>query len=389
MRAPRHFRCPQWELSGLPAFPRRSPDVDLPRHLPDAPAEQKAQALFNRGVTHGRQGDREQELADYTAVIDMPDAPAEQKAKALLNRGVTHTEQGDREQALAVCTAVIDMPDAPAEEKAMALLYRGATHGRQGDTEQELADYTAVVEMPDAPAEQQAQALLNRGSTHGRQGDREQALADYTAVIDMPDAPAEQEATAMSIRGAFLWRSGDYKHSQESFEAALAVAEVSSQYRTAALFGLPEPMIANAGRDQVIVALESAFRNGDADSAGYGGTPDDLLSMVLGRGHQEWREYIAELVPVYVNNNAVAKLGQGVTQTIELLDTGGYSEMQLDVWNDAWQEAGKDCDDLELPLRSLDAAIDAIKTKSDRPLFRLPLEIREIVRPLLTKSLEQ
>ena len=166
-------------------------------------ARQKATALFNRGVTYGRQGDWEKAIADYTAVLEMPDAPAEQKAEALVNRGVAHGQQGDSEKEIADCTAVLDMPDAPAEQKARALVYRGVTYRQQGDLEKAIADCTAVLDMPDAPAEQKAQALVNRGVTHGQQSDSEKAIADYTAVLDMPDAPAEQKATALIGRG---WR---------------------------------------------------------------------------------------------------------------------------------------------------------------------------------------
>ena len=185
------------------------------------------------------------------------------------------------------------------------------------------------------------------------------------------------------------WQLGQYGPAQQSFERLLAIPDLSSQRRTAALFALPEAMVAGASRDQVIAALESAFRTGDSAAEGYGGTPRDLLAMVLRRGHQEWEGYIAALVPLYVNNKAAAKLGQGVTHTIELLATEGYSESQLDAWNAAWQKSGQGCEELEIPLQSLDAAVEAIKTRSDRPLFRLPLEIREIVRPLLAKSLSE
>jgi predicted ArsR family transcriptional regulator len=177
--------------------------------------------------------------------------------------------------------------------------------------------------------------------------------------------------------------------SQEDFETALTVENASSQQRTEALFALPEPMIAHSDRSDVVEALASAFEQGDSESEFYGGTPNDLLSMVLRRGHQEWAPYIAELAPLYIKHDSADKLGTGVAKSIEHLDTGEYSETQLDIWNAAWQEAGKDCDELEIPLRCLDAAVEVIKTKSDRPLFRLPLEIREIVRPLLKNSLAE
>ena len=175
----------------------------------EASSRQKAQALYNRGVTYGRMGDSEREIADYTAVLQMPDAPAEQKAQALVNRGVTYGQGGDSERAIADYTAVLQMPDAPAEQKAQALVNRGVTYGqagrfgagdrrlhgrapdarRAGRTEGtgprqprrdvrasgairsgQIADYTAVLQMPDAPAEQKAKALVNRGVTYGQAG---------------------------------------------------------------------------------------------------------------------------------------------------------------------------------------------------------------------------
>ena len=168
-----------------------------------------------------------------------------------------------------------------------------------------------------------------------------------------------------------------------------SIPDVPSDLTTRALFALPETMVPTATRDQAIAALETAFRTGDKAVEAYGGNPRDLLAMVLRRGHQEWEGYVAALVPLYVEHGTAAKLGQGVTRTIELLATEGYSPSQLDVWNRAWQQAGQGCEELELPLRSLDAAVEAIKTKSDRPLFRLPLEIRELVRPLLARSFSE
>jgi hypothetical protein len=121
----------------------------------------------------------------------------------------------------------------------------------------------------------------------------------------------------------------------------------------------------------------------------YGGNARDLLAMVLRRGHQEWEDYVVAIAALYERHRAAEKLGQGVTLTIELIATEGYSLSQLDIWNRAWQRAGKGCEELELPLRSLDAAVEAIKTGRDRSLFRLPLEIRELVRPLLDRSLSE
>jgi tetratricopeptide (TPR) repeat protein len=56
--------------------------------LPDAPVEQVAAALRNRGILWGQKGETEKALADYTHVIEqLPGAPVSNVAEALTNRG--------------------------------------------------------------------------------------------------------------------------------------------------------------------------------------------------------------------------------------------------------------------------------------------------------------
>ena len=368
---------------------RKLADYSAVIEMADAPVDLKARALFNRGVAYGQQGDVERALADYSAVIEMADAPVDQKARALVNRGVTYGQQGDVERELADYSAVIEMADAPVDQKAEALFYRGVTCGQQGDVERALADYSAVIEMADAPVDLKANALVNRGVTYGQQGDVERKLADYSAVIEMTDAPVDQKALALFYRGVQNWRDEQFQESTADFEAVLAIPSISPEQRTDALFAVIEPMIEHCGRDEIRKALTRAFEEGDSQASEYGGTPHDLLSMVLRRSPAEWASYVSEIAPLYVKYGVAEKLGQGVTKSIQHLDEGGFSKSQIDTWNSAWQQAGEGCDDLEIPLRCLNAAVEVMKAEppTDRPLFRLPLEIRELVRPLLNRTL--
>jgi tetratricopeptide (TPR) repeat protein len=69
--------------------------------MPDAPVDQKVQALFNRGITYGMLGDSEQAILDYTMVVEMPDAPVDQKVRALVNRAWVHDQQNNHKKAVA------------------------------------------------------------------------------------------------------------------------------------------------------------------------------------------------------------------------------------------------------------------------------------------------
>ncbi|MEL6105023.1 MAG: hypothetical protein AAFU85_03265, partial [Planctomycetota bacterium] len=313
------------------------------------------------------------------------------KAKALLNRGITYGQQGAVERKLADYSAVLEMDDAPADQKAKALLNRGITYGQQGAVERKLADYSAVIKMDGAPSDQKAAALVSRGLTYAQQGEVERELADYSAVVEMADAPADQKSRALFNRGAQAWRDGDFKRSFADFDSIATMPNVPDILRTLALFAIVEAMVDYCSQDEVISALRRAFEDGDSKTDGYGGTPNDLLRMVLRRSPEEWAQYISRIAPLYVERGVAEKLGQGVTQSIQSLDEGGFSRSQIEAWNSAWQQAGVGCDDLEIPLRCLDAAVEVINSDppTDRPLFRLPLEIRGLIRPLLSRTLDE
>jgi tetratricopeptide (TPR) repeat protein len=354
-----------------------------------ASVELRAKALFNRGVAYGKQGDFERELSDYSAVVEMPDAPVEMRANTLFRRGLTNERQGDIERALSDLSAVVEMANVPMELRARALCFRGFTYGRQRDFERELADYSAVVEMPDAPVDQRALALSIRGISYEQQGEIDRALMDYSAVIAMPDAPVNDRASARFARAVANRRTKHFKESVADFEAFVAIPSISPKQRTEGLFAIVELMINHCSLEDVKTALARAFVEGARETNEYGGAPRDLLSMVLGRSPAQWANYISVIASMYIEHGCADKLGQGITKSIQHLDEGGFSKSQIESWNAAWQQAGQGCDALEIPLRCLDAAVEVMNSdpRSDRALFRLPLELRGLVRPLLNRSL--
>ena len=311
------------------------------------------------------------------------------QATARLRRGVKYYQQGDFERALTDFSAVVEMPDAPVEMRAKALVLRGVTYGQQGEFELAISDYSAVIAMTDAPVELRAGAFGSRGVTYGQQGDIERELLDYSAVIGMTDAAVELRAGALFARAVANRRTKRFKDSIADFEAVVAIPSISLSQRTEGLFAIVEPMIDHCSLEDVKTALSRAFVEGSPETSEYGGTPHDLLWMVLGRSPAQWANYISVIASMYIEHGCADKLGQGITKSIQHLDEGGFSKSQIESWNAAWQQAGQGCDALEIPLRCLDVAIEVMNShpRSDRALFRLPLELRGLIRPLLNRSL--
>lgn len=349
----------------------------------------QATARLRRGVKYHQQGDFELALSDYSAVVEMPGAPGDQKAWAVFNRGIVRGHKGDIELALSDYSSVLELPDASIEQKACALVNRGFRYGQQGYIERALLDYSAVVEMPDAPLDQKVKAIVNRGVTYGQQGDVKRELSDYSTVVNMSEATVDQRAWALINRGIANWRTRRFKESEADFEAVLAIPSISPSQRTEGLFTIVEPMIDHCSLEDVKTALARAFNEGARETSEYGGAPHDLLGMVLGRSPSQWENYISVIASMYIEYGCADKLGQGITKSIQHLDQGGFSKSQIESWNAAWQQAGQGCDALEIPLRCLDAAVEVMKSdpRSDRALFRLPLELRGLIRPLLNRSL--
>ena len=125
-------------------------------------------ALFNRGVTYGKHGEQEKEIADYTAVVQMPDAPAEQKAEALVNRGWMQFVAGHHSEAIENNRQAITLvPDRCLAHGnlAIALLV-------SGQTDQALVSYDRALTLAtkkelDAIRKDLHEAIEKRGPLPG------------------------------------------------------------------------------------------------------------------------------------------------------------------------------------------------------------------------------
>jgi DNA-binding transcriptional ArsR family regulator len=299
----------------------------------------------------------------------------------LVQEIVRKVEQQDFDRALALAS------ELHCVDPVSELLQKGWIEHMAGQLGSALADFTAVIDMPEASVEQRARALWGRGMVHDMQGERDSALSDFSSVIDTLNVPTVQRALALMCRGVSHDRQGHPELALADFRALSGMPDTMGYLRMKAMFLMAETMVSVYSKSDAMAALARAFDEGDPTDDSYGGYPHRLLNAVLKKGHSEWSAYVSELVPIYARYGACAALGNGLTLSIQSLAEGDFSPTQLDAWDEAWQEAGGGIEELEIALRSLDCAVRAIKQKSDRPLFDLPLEIRELVAPLLEGAL--
>ncbi|MDR2112324.1 MAG: tetratricopeptide repeat protein [Candidatus Accumulibacter sp.] len=185
--------------SGKPARPPSGlASAVLPNEQISSLDEQAARALFNKGVTLGRQGKPDAEIAVYDEIDrrfgqDASAGMREQVARALGNKGCTLGQQGQPDAAIAVYDEVdrrFGQDDSPGvrERVARALLYKGGNLLElQGKPHAAIAAFDEVARrfgQDDSPGVRKwvAWALYYKGVTLERQGNPDAAIAVHDEI---------------------------------------------------------------------------------------------------------------------------------------------------------------------------------------------------------------
>ena len=355
--------------------------------LPDAPREMVAEALLGRGLIYSIQQNYKAAIQEYTRLIELPDTPVEWLARALLGRGRSHSSVENHQAAIKDCTQLINLPDVSVKLSASALWTRGRSHSSLGDIKAAIQEYTRLIELPDAPIELVTSALLARASTYSLQKDYDSGIQDCERLIELHDIPGESAPEAQLLLGWLYWVRDDYQSSYDSLSTLLITDGIQPPTRTLALFLITLPLVALSEPNNVLGALEKAFTEGAPEVDAYGGDTANLVAMVIRAGPLQWDAYVPALIDLYGKYTMLDRLGQGLTQSIWELDTRDYAPTLMTQWVEIWEKHGREKSSLEIPLQALSAAVSSIIAGNDRPLFELPLEIRNLVRPLLNNKL--
>lgn len=312
----------------------------------------RAAALLHRGVTLGRQGDHNEAVKDYTAVIELEGAHSDQVVNALFNRGVNLGLQGNDEQAIKDYTAVIELEGAPSDLVAKALVHRGVNLGLQGNDEQAIKDYTAIIELEGAPAEQVASALYCRGLFYAGKKQKENALADLTTVLRLPKVPVEHFVKASLKSAEIHILEGNWTKAIELTRAGLEKGASERQH----YFGNASSLV------------------------------ETLFSSTLDPGQR--KSNIRQLVDIYTASRALPNLGEALIKNLGAIHRSknpAPNADNLEQWFIAWQKASSEESGLELPLRILRAGINFLKSGAkDRALL---LDLNSEERVILKQAL--
>lgn len=310
-------------------------------------------------------------------------------AEIRFKQAVSGFMDGKTDISIKQLSEVVNLPNLSEFYLATTLLLRGYFYGEKGEFDLAILDYSALINLKSVFYDYIVAALLSRAFIYRGQSDLDLALRDYSAIIDMKEPPMDQLAKALLNRGLAYSASQQYVLAQKDYITALKVRDIEKIDKNLVLFAIIEPLLITSTQTEFEAALLRAFNEADANIEGYGGAPHDLLETLLQLGSIQWPSYVAIIVNAYNQYQQTEKLTNGLVQSIRGLAKANLSPQQLDAWFAAWQQHTQDMELFELPLQILAAAIESIKTKDKQPLLALPLEIRQLVLPLLGYTEDQ
>jgi tetratricopeptide (TPR) repeat protein len=177
--------------------------------IPRTIRRRRARPYFESALAHGRNGNVNGAIADYTKAIEI----APRFDAALLNRGAIHERRGEYDKAIADFTKTIKV--SSGRLRVLAIINRGIIYQKMKDFDRAIEDHTLAITLRGA-----ADAYYNRGNAYMAKGDYPRAVKDYTRAIKM----GPPSASAYQARGGAYDRQGDPVRAQADYEAARTVA---------------------------------------------------------------------------------------------------------------------------------------------------------------------
>lgn len=346
---------------------------------------------FQRGVTYRDLNRLEESNAELSSIIVLGDISVNLRAASQAYRGANSYLNGVPAEALRDLDAAISTLESPdnrgfLRELVEALTVRGQIYREQGEFEKALADFTAAISAA-VGVEEKAAVMLDRVLVKLHLRDLSGALADCVEMVEMQGLSESRRGLAFQMQGWCYGLAGETQKAVHAMESVLKLSEIQAEFRTLVLFEIAQLSMQKSSDEDAARALARAFGQGDPKAEEYGGRSGELIRALLHHGEDEWSSRAAMVVSQYSKHDCLAKLSAGVVQAIASISDRGLSPSQLNLWNSAWQEATKGIVELEVARRCLRAAVDSLIAGSDRALFDLPMELREIIRPLLGSAI--
>lgn len=318
------------------------------------------------GLSLGQTGRHEEALQAFTRAVELdPD-----HARLHGNRGLALRLLGRPEEALPALAKAIEL----SPEEAVFHREAGLALESLGRLEDAVSRFENAVRLqPDDVYSQ-----LSLGITLLKLDRPEEALPAYERAIALGPQEAAQFGHALALR-----QLGRFADAERAIRRAIELNEDTPIY----LFTLAEILFGLGNAEDSFEQLRRGLALWRETGKPDAGDPE-LICRILWDASSERaarRKLIEEVVAAYEANDAGEYLGRGLVSSIEFIADPEVDVETAEAWAEDWLEA-RQIDDLEIPMRMVQAARSWKRDRDRSHLLDLPPEQREILVGLLEPS---
>ncbi|MCB1934878.1 MAG: tetratricopeptide repeat protein [Nitrosomonas sp.] len=105
--------------------------------------------------------------------------------------------------------------------------------------------------------------------------------------------------------------------------------------------------------------------------------------LIRTRDFDSWKRHISVWIELFGKYELYPILGKGLVHSIDVFSIPWINQAAMRSWNETWQNECEGIEELALPLRLLDTAVQYWERQDRRVLLELPSEERSILFPML------
>ncbi|WP_204105558.1 MULTISPECIES: tetratricopeptide repeat protein [Spirulina sp. CCY15215] len=320
--------------------------------------EENADTQFSRSITLTKLRNYEESQLSYKS--------NSQSLQAELSRIFTLQKIGRYKEALQDCDRALKLNP----QSLKIWLTRIFILQKMGRYEEALQDCDRALELNP----KSLQVRLSRIFTLREMGRYKEALQDCDLALELnPQSLQVRLSRIITLR-----EMGRYEEALQDCDRALELNPKSLQVRLSRIFTLQS-------MEQYEQALESYQYILDLNSP----FPRKLGKMMFDsfktvQNTIIFKRYLVKLLNLFDRYQVGSLLKRGLTRSIPMLMSPNLNNEKVRIWLEIWLELVGNRPEFELPLRLLSKAIEyKEKNRDPRVLLTLPLEERQILKPLL------
>jgi len=306
--------------------------------------------------------------------------------------GIAYYEQSLYEDSIKSLTVTLnsDYIDFTIIGKERILHKRAKAFAKIEKIELAIEDYYAIIQSVTVNQADKVDAMFLIIPLLGMYGKIEEAYMYASRLLRIDDLPAWQKFSTQSIYARLLRDKKEYKEAINILENIVTTKEANRKIIEEAYFLLTEVYYLTNNPEKARKALKKIFEYTQNESRMieiFG--MNNILAALARIPENKWSKEIDFLLKLFKNNQKLEYLSASLIRSVELFISDELLFQKLKRWSEIWSIKSKKLIQIQPAIKVLWASLLAIETKSDKPLFELPKEIRELVLPMIESAIKE